>query len=61
MLVNYLKVGLFIAVPFIAAACEKDNDRCNCVEANGESSIVTVEDQECSDISTTTVKCYPAD
>lgn len=44
------------------SSCEKDNDRCNCVDNNsGEQSVVSVDDQECGDLSTSKLRCYPAD
>lgn len=61
----YRKYSLFFALVAVAvsfASCEKDNDRCKCVDNNsGEQSIVSVDDQECGDLSTSKLSCYPSE
>lgn len=58
---NITFILTFVSVIATLGSCEKDNDRCNCVDNNGEQSFVSVDDQECSDLSTSKVSCYPAD
>lgn len=61
MLIDFFKWILPLAASFCLLACDKDNDRCNCVDKDGENSVVDVEDQDCSDLSTDQLTCFPKD
>ncbi len=57
-----VRVSLIAAlVSCCFCSCEKDSGRCNCIDSTGEETQVSIDDQECSDLSTPKLKCYPAD
>lgn len=57
-----ISIFAVLAAAFACSACDTEKDeQCNCVDNKGNKQYISTVSQECSDLSTPTLRCYPAD